>query len=52
MERMEELGSDMITCAIPEEHLWRIMHCLAKGFLVLAQGSEDPQKLNPDWGRP
>jgi hypothetical protein len=52
MRRKELLGEEMITCAIPEEHLWRIMHCLARGFLVLATGTEDPKKPDINWGRP
>jgi len=52
MKRKQKLGADMVTCVIPEEHLWRIMHCLARGFLILATGSEDLKTPNPDWGRP
>lgn len=34
-------------CRAPEEHLWRLLHCMAKGLLMMITGSEDP--LEPRW---
>lgn len=34
-------------CVIPEEHFWRIFYCLAKGLLVMEQGSESTDPI-PD----
>lgn len=32
---------------VPEEHFWRMLHCLARGLLVMEQGSEDPMIPKP-----
>ncbi|KAF8855354.1 kinase-like protein [Acephala macrosclerotiorum] len=37
---------------IPEEHVWSILHCLAKACLVLLTGSEDASVPDPFWTRP
>ncbi len=33
----------------PEEHLWRILGCLAKALHLLEFGSEDPSVPDPNW---
>jgi len=39
-------------CIISEEHLWRMIHCIARGLLVLEKGSEDLDVPNTDEWRP
>ncbi len=34
---------------IPEEHLWRVFHCLALGVSAMDQGSEDPANPKANW---
>jgi hypothetical protein len=47
LKQGRELGTPG-RCIIPEEHLWRILHCIARGLLVLEQGSEDPDDPDTD----
>lgn len=35
----------------PEEHLWRILLCMAKALHVLEYGSEDPAARNTSWSK-
>ncbi|KUJ21758.1 kinase-like protein [Mollisia scopiformis] len=48
---LKELEKDK-KYVVPEEHLWRILNCLARAILILEQGSDNPAVPDADWKRP
>lgn len=37
---------------LPEEYVWRVLHCLATALVVLSHGNEDPREEGPTWASP
>lgn len=46
---MEKIPNDE---DIPEEYIWRVLHCLATALVVLRHGNEEAGHNRPTWGNP
>jgi hypothetical protein len=48
---MEKIFNDP-DAVIPEDFIWRVLHCLASGLVVLKHGNESSNDNSPTWKKP